>query len=506
MQKKLVKILLTFVGVMLLLTVISRIGASLAVPVVSTEKPQRMKIAHHIESEGEVTPGYTIPVFLDEGLFLDEVSVAEGENIKKGQKLVKLNQKKTDRQLKELESEYAQLELQKKAAVSEERTNQTRYAAGVKNSKKDLRIAQGTTAREVQQAKEDMKEAEKKYKKAVKAAKAPKEDADLKENKDENNNVDEGGSSEDENIDENIENSNAGEDTSSSEKASTEDKSDELEELARQKKETKRAYYDALDKREEALQSAQSALDEASVSMPKNTTPAQIDAQIEIIADKIEQMKQHKENKYYITSPKTGVVNDVLVAVGELSPTTASFIITDTKEDYKVVVSVSIESGKYISPGTKVMVKGRDADGEYTEYEGKVHSVKKVETGAGGNGTDEGAESAAQQSLEITVYLPPETFNISSLVELSFEDYSDYYDYCVSLSALNQDDKGYFVYTTDIKATVLGENLVARKIYVEIEDKNSEYAAVSAGTITDGMDIITVASRELEEGSRVRRE
>lgn len=92
------------------------------------------------------------------------------------------------------------------------------------------------------------------------------------------------------------------------------------------------------------------------------------------------------------------------------------------------------------------------------------------------------------------------------MIELSFENYSDYYDYCVPVNALNQDDKGFFVYTVDTKDTVLGEDLAARKIYVDIEDRNSEYAAVSAGTITDGMDIITVASRELEEGSRVRRE
>lgn len=83
MQKKLIKILLTFAGVMLLLTLISRIGATLAVPVISTEKPQRMKIAHRMESEGEVTPGYSMPVFLDEGLFIDEISVTEGQHIKR---------------------------------------------------------------------------------------------------------------------------------------------------------------------------------------------------------------------------------------------------------------------------------------------------------------------------------------------------------------------------------------------------------------------------------------
>ncbi len=537
MQKKLVKILLTFAGVMLMLTVISRIGASLAVPVVSTEKPQRMKIAHHVESEGEVTPGYTIPIFLDEGLFIDEISVMEGEFIKKGQKLLKLNKEKTDRQLKELEAEYAQLELQKSAAVSEEKINRSRYTVGVRNSKKDLKLAQGTTAREVRQAREDMKEAQKEYKKAVKEAKEKslkteegksddnRENGNISGRKDDDNKT--AGESGNDTDKETVsgsgddtdketaggngdEGGNTGSDTDFAGKEDDENKNDELKELARQKKEMERAYYDALDKREDQLHSAQSALDEASVALPENTTPAQIDAQKGLIADKIRQIKLLKKNKNYILSPQEGIVDKVMVTVGELSPATASFIIADTKEDYKIVIYDKIENGKYIAAGTEAIIKGRGADAEYTDYTGRVHTVKKVESKAGETfeniAAESGAEDGSQQLLEITIYLPPETFSLSSLIEVSFENYSDYYDYCVPLSALNQDDKGYFVYAVDTKATVLGEDLAARKVYVEIEDKNNEYAAVSAGSITDNMDIITAASREMEEGSRVRRE
>ncbi len=49
MQKKLVKILIIFTGTVILLTIISRIGASFAVPTVSVSKPKRMKIAHRVE-------------------------------------------------------------------------------------------------------------------------------------------------------------------------------------------------------------------------------------------------------------------------------------------------------------------------------------------------------------------------------------------------------------------------------------------------------------------------
>ena len=67
MQKKLVKILVVFTGTVILLTIISRIGASFAVPTVSVSKPKRMKIVHRMESEGEVAAGFRRPVCPDEG-------------------------------------------------------------------------------------------------------------------------------------------------------------------------------------------------------------------------------------------------------------------------------------------------------------------------------------------------------------------------------------------------------------------------------------------------------
>ncbi len=477
MQKKLVKILLSFVGVILLLTVISRIGASFVVPIVSVTHTKSMKISHSVESEGEVAPGYTIPVFLDEGLFIEEISVLEGQKVSKGEKLLKLNKEKTKKQLKELQYEYDQLELQRRAAASEKKTNKDRYAQGLKNSKKQLQLALDTTRQEVGQAKDDMERAEKAYKMALKNSKKKS-----------------GESKEPQNSDNGQESEKDGEDTDEAVKERVSENVEEnLKELEREKKEAKKAYYEALSRREEQVVTAQSALDEASVPFPADTSVEQLDIQKQIVNDKIKQMKKYEKDNYYIFSQAEGIVNNVMVSVGELSPATASFIVANTQEDFKVVVYENMEKGKYITKGTEAEIKGMGEDGEYTTYRGKVFSVKKAER-------DEG------QCLEIIIYLPAETFHLSSFVELTFENYSDDYDYCIPVSALNQDDKGDFIYTTETKSTVLGDELTARKIYVDILDKNEEYAAVSSGTITDNMDIIITADREIEEGNRVRKE
>ncbi len=499
MQKKLVKILIIFTGTVILLTIISRIGASFAVPTVSVSKPKRMKIAHRVESEGEVAAGFRRPVFLDEGLFVERIMALEGEKVSEGQKILKLDKEKTQKQLKELEYEYDQLILQIKTAKSEAQAERNRHGTTVKNSRKQLNLALDSTDREVKQAKDDMKQAQKEYDKALKSSKEKKEEPALPDSKGENDAKDESEENPDTGTDagdtdkENPVNGNGDKENPDVGEDSADSGGNGLKELEREKKEAERSYYDTLAKREEQVLSAQSALEDASVPLAVNTSAEQLDIQKSMTGDKIEQIKEYIKNGYCVHSPAGGIVDEVLLSVGELSPATASFIIADVQEDFKIVVYEDVEKGKYISRGTEVNIKGRLENSEFNEYQGKVHSVRKI-------------EKEGEECLEITVYLPPDIFSLSSYVSLSFEDYSENYDCCIPVSAFNQDDKGDFVYVTDTKQTVLGDELSARKVYVEILDRNNEYAAVAPGPVTDDMDVIITSGREIEEGNRVRKE
>ncbi|MEF2653586.1 MAG: hypothetical protein U0M37_05220, partial [Blautia sp.] len=61
-----------------------------------------------------------------------------------------------------------------------------------------------------------------------------------------------------------------------------------------------------------------------------------------------------------------------------------------------------------------------------------------------------------------------------------------------------------FVYVTDKENTILGEQLVARKVEVTVRDKNNSYAALEEGSLSSEQQVIISTDREISEGSPVR--
>ena len=56
------------------------------------------------------------------------------------------------------------------------------------------------------------------------------------------------------------------------------------------------------------------------------------------------------------------------------------------------------------------------------------------------------------------------------------------------------------------KETVLGEELIAKKIDVKVEKKDGEFAAISDGVIGRSEKVIVDSNKTVEDGDRVRLE
>ena len=75
------------------------------------------------------------------------------------------------------------------------------------------------------------------------------------------------------------------------------------------------------------------------------------------------------------------------------------------------------------------------------------------------------------------------------------------------LAALRQGDgDNYYILVVTEKETVLGEELIAKKVDVKVEKRDSEYAAISDGIIGRNEKIITDSNKIVEDGDRVRLE
>ena len=103
----------------------------------------------------------------------------------------------------------------------------------------------------------------------------------------------------------------------------------------------------------------------------------------------------------------------------------------------------------------------------------------------------------------MTVDLPPEHFTAGETAILKVEVRSGDYDTCIPAAALHLGEKDqYYVNVAEKRSVILGEEWAVRQVDVELLEKNEKYAAVEG--ISPEQEIVTEASRTLEDGSRVK--
>lgn len=444
MKKRLIKIWCVFFLIIVLLTILSRVSASLSVPKIEMETPKRMQISHRIEAQAQVLPAYTTPVLITEGLFIDEICVVEGQTVEQEQPLLKVNPKIVQEQLEQWNNELEQLELQIQGVKNAEEYNEKVYNQEVQSNKERLQSIIQYTNQQVETAKKEMEEAQAAYNSFVESGSDGEEETD-----------------------------------------------DTLSILKQEKEAKEKEYYDALQSRDIEVMEAENTLEQAQIPKTEDTTIDQIRLQQNMLKTNIQEYNQLINNQYRVLSPSSGIVSEILIDIGQTTPMTASFLIADTTQDYKTIFQESIENAKYLYPGATVNVKGINQELQTVEQDLKIQSTRIIKM-------DE------QQCIEATIYLPAGQFSLSSFVDIAVEQKSEYYDYSIPVYALNQDGDGTFVYIAEQQDTTLGKEWIARKIYIHIAEQNDQYCAIAPGTLTSNMKVIVQSDQELTEGCKVR--
>jgi len=208
------------------------------------------------------------------------------------------------------------------------------------------------------------------------------------------------------------------------------------------------------------------------------------------------ELKKIQENAGEIRAEESTQILEILGRTGEKTTEGALMRMVDVTAGLKVQAGISMQEAKQISIGTQVTVTGTDTVGNQQILEGLV--VRDVISGVQ---TEGGMES----DLIIVVDLKESSLNIGTLVTIKTLDNEKQYPSCVPIEALYQDaTKQYFVFMMEEKKGILGDGYVAYRIDVEVIDKDNQYAALKADTISDNMEVIVQSSKAIEEGSRVR--
>lgn len=193
------------------------------------------------------------------------------------------------------------------------------------------------------------------------------------------------------------------------------------------------------------------------------------------------------EVKGEVKAPVDGVIKSMHTSTGSQTTDEASVILYETGGNLRMTGIIDKDELKYVEIGGKVSVKGSSGM-EITEAQ--IESISEVEED--------------RESRRISVFLPENTLSVGATAEFLITKEEGPFTTCVPLSALREENGRSFVYVADTENTILGQQLIARKVEVTVRDKNSAYAALETGSLSSEQQIIIKTDREISEGSPVR--
>lgn len=250
------------------------------------------------------------------------------------------------------------------------------------------------------------------------------------------------------------------------------------------------AYEDAVLAANEAAVTAGRAVAAAGISDASDSTLAVGEITVEQMELQLEKLERLLEADGRICAPSDGLITEIAVNIGERTADTPAVRMADLTKGYRFTAELTKEQETYIGAGDEVTL----TDSRRNQLE--QLTVESVAA----DGENEGV-------YEISVPLPDDTLELGAAAVLDYSSPSQTYAICVPLAALHLDERNQpYVLTYDEQDSVLGKELRARKVSVNILDQNELYAALADGSISSQDEVIVSADKAVDDGSRIRLE
>ena len=250
------------------------------------------------------------------------------------------------------------------------------------------------------------------------------------------------------------------------------------------------AYEDAVLAANEAAVTAGRAVAAAGISDASDSTLAVGEITVEQMELQLEKLERLLEADGRVCAPSDGLITEIAVNIGERTADTPAVRMADLTKGYRFTAELTKEQETYIGAGDEVTLT--DSRRNHLEQ----LAVESVTA----DGENEGI-------YEISVPLPDDTLELGAAAVLDYSSPSQTYAICVPLAALHLDERNQpYVLTYDEQDSVLGKELRARKVSVNILDQNESYAALADGSISSQDEVIVSADKAVDDGSRIRLE
>lgn len=473
-QRKLVKWIVIFFAAMLVFTFLSRAADSLNVANVDTKKMQNQVIAHNVKGTGRVEGTKEQAVFVLAGQKVEQVFAKEGQNVKKGDTLFVLEQdtlqETAEKKQMEIDTAVRKTEDLKSADSVDGQKKETEKARAQQNYNDAIKygdINMANARMEVDAAKQKLQDF---YNERAQAQSTlPQGDDSLSDGS--SDHLESGESQE------NIQSGNGAD-------VYTKEQEIALQEEIRAKEE---ALNQVIIARNKEVREAERAVEDAQMAEATDGSLENAEAELAALQKEFKKLQVILETKGEVKAPGDGVIKNMSVSTGSQTTEEASVILYETGGSLRMTGTIYKDDFKYVEMGGTASVKGSGG----TEIpDAQIESISEVEED--------------KDSRRISILLPENTLSVGETAEFSITREEGPFTICVPLSALREENGRSFVYVTDKENTILGEQLVARKVEVTVRDKNNSYAALEEGSLSSEQQVIISTDREISEGSPVR--
>ncbi len=534
-QKKTAIAFCVFLSLMFLCTLVSRAVYASRLPQITTKKPERTALIHKVETEGLVSQGMEYAVNTLSGLRCRTVHAHVGDRVTAETLLFEIDMEDLEEQIKEQEMIIKKLSLtiqeqeqNKNLAANEKKTEQDRAKEdydrtaenaqdNVDRAKEDLKGAQDaleqlkqnpaavTSEEERQKAQAEydawsLKEQE--LQKNLKEAQNEKENAEAALKKLE----EQGAAPGDPSLEEakaSLENAEkayteaksqyeshtsapiakpdySSEDTA---KAAWEEKKSSLESSIGS---AERSLSDARKSRDDTLLDAKRRLDDSGNPAAADNSLAINRLELSVLQEKLEKYKEIQGTGGCIYPESDGIVTRIQVSPGERIPDGAAVVYADLESPLEFHITLTKEQKKYVNQGdTADLSLGKSKESVTVDY------VAPSE--------------ASPELFEAIIFLPQGVGTLGQSGIFTTETQTETFNCCIPLDALYTDQNGRsYIYTLKEKSGILGPELAAELVYVNVLDKNNKYAAIEEGIIDSETEVIVSTTEPLEDRTIVR--
>lgn len=444
-KEKVKKYFIGFFILMLVLTVISRSAASLTVARVTVVKPARTSLIFKIEGEATVISDKESYQDVFNGARVKKLYTVLGSQVKKGDLLLQLDTGDLEKALEEEKLALDKMELNQRA---ENIGTDTQNTSALETAELGYQAA----VNDLHRAEVAYTAAQLEYQAAAEALEKVKKEKD-------------------------------------------ELKTKEQEAVTEEKKNKVIQEENNVYERQKVLQQANLLLEQSRRDLEKNAQNEEKEKEkaglmqksgnldIKQKKKKVEQLKNLLETEGKIQSEYDGIVTKVNVTEGSrISEDTYAFAVNEGTLDCKI--ELKKEEAKYAAIGDtfSYQVPGSNKKKEAV--------ITKLEF--------------KDETAEITASLEEEDYTLGSVIYYTIEKATDLYECCVPLEAVREDSAGKYVLVTQEVNTVLGKELEAVRINVNLLETNGITAALEGSLYEE--EIIRTSNKEIGEGSRVRLE